>query len=51
MHNCCVKMAGMTQREAHSGPLPAEMQAAAAFAAPDKALYVGYPPRPRAPWP
>jgi elongation factor G len=35
-------MAGMTQREAHSGPLLAEMQAAAAHVASEKTLYVAY---------
>ena len=29
-------------QETHSGPLPAEMQAAAALAAPDNGLYVSY---------
>jgi hypothetical protein len=32
----------MTQMEIHSGSLPAEMQAAVALAASDKALYVSY---------
>jgi hypothetical protein len=32
----------MAQMEAHSGPLPAEMQAAAVLAASEKTLYVSY---------
>ena len=34
----------MTQMEAHSGPLPARTQAAAALVASEKALYVAYAP-------